>query len=137
MNYNWQNEMTAAFSVYSGYNETINEEKAKQSVSAVLRFLTRMGIIRYDSLSGYISHVIDEDSLTNIYSGSGGFLRKLKKIGKEVHYGEVVAEIIDPFEGEVKEQIKAPTDGIIFFAQREPLINESDIVYRIVRRIHE
>lgn len=137
LNYNWQNEMTAAFSVYSGYNETIDEEKAKQSVSAVLRFLTRMGIIRYDSLSGYISHVIDEDSLTNIYSGSGGFLRKLKKIGKEVHYGEVVAEIIDPFEGEVKEQIKAPTDGIIFFAQREPLTNESDIVYRIVRRIHE
>lgn len=137
LNYNWQNEMTAAFSVYSGYNETINDELAKQSVSAVLRFLTRMGIIRYDSMSGYISHVIEEESLKNVYSGKGGILHKLRNIGTEVHYGEVVAEVLDPFEGDVREQIMSPTDGIIFFAQREPLVNESDVVFKIVRRIHE
>ena len=129
--------MTAAFSVYSGYNETINDELAKQSVSAVLRFLTRMGIIRYDSMSGYISHVIEEESLKNVYSGKGGILHKLRNIGTEVHYGEVVAEVLDPFEGDVREQIMSPTDGIIFFAQREPLVNESDVVFKIVRRIHE
>lgn len=137
LNYNWQNDMTAAFSVYSGYNETINEERAGQSVSAVLRFMTRMGILRYDCLSGYISHVINEESLTNVYAGKGGILRRLKDIGKEVKYGEPIAEVIDPFVGEVKETVIAPTDGIIFFQQREPLVNESDVIYRIVRRIHE
>lgn len=137
LNFNWQNDMTAAFSVYSGYNDSINEEKAVQSESAVLRFLTRMGIIRYDSLSGFISHVIEEDSLTNVYAARGGFIRKLKKIEDEVMYGEVVAEVLDPFEGYVKEQIKAPTEGIVFFAEREPLVNESDVIYKIVRRIHK
>lgn len=137
LNFNWQNDMTAAFSVYSGYNDSINEEKAVQSESAVLRFLTRMGIIRYDSLSGFISHVIEEDSLANVYAARGGFIRKLKKIEDEVMYGEVVAEVLDPFEGYVKEQIKAPTEGIVFFAEREPLVNESDVIYKIVRRIHK
>lgn len=137
LNFNWQNDMTAAFSIYSGYNDSINEEKAVQSESAVLRFLTRMGIIRYDSLSGFISHVIEEDSLTNVYAAKGGFIRKLKKIEDEVMYGEVVAEVLDPFEGYVKEQIKAPTEGIVFFAEREPLVNESDVIYKIVRRIHK
>lgn len=137
LNYNWQNEMTAAFSVYSGYTETINEEKAKQSVSAVLRFLTRMGVIRYESLSGFISHVVNEDNLTDVCVGRGGFIHKMKEIGKEIHYGEVVATISDPFDGSIIEEIKSPTDGIVFFAQREPLVNESDIVYKIVRRVHE
>lgn len=136
LNYNWQNDMTAAFSVYSGYNEIINEERATQCVSAVLRFMTRMGILRYDCLSGYISHVINEDSLTDVCASSGGILKCLKEIGNEVKYGEEVAEIIDIFTGEIKEKICAPTDGIIFFRQNESLVNESDVIYRIVRRIH-
>lgn len=53
LNYNWQNEMTAAFSVYTNRNDTIDEKSARQAVAAVLRFLTRMGIIRYESHSGY------------------------------------------------------------------------------------
>ena len=58
LNYNWQDEMTAAFSVYTNKNDTIDDRSARQAVASVLRFLTRMGIIRYESHSGYISHVI-------------------------------------------------------------------------------
>ena len=136
LNFNWQNDNTAAFSVYSGHNDTINDEKADQAVSAVLRFLSRMGILKYESMGGYISHVIEENELTNVFTGRGGFLRKIKKTGDEAKYGEVIAEIIDPLEGEIKEQIIAPTDGIIFFSQNEPLVNESDVIYKIVRRVH-
>lgn len=136
LNFNWQNDNTAAFSVYSGYNDTINDEKAGQAVSAVLRFLNRMGILKYECMGGYISHVIEENELTNVFTSRGGFLRKIKNTGDEAKYGEVIAEIIDPLEGEIKEQIIAPTDGIIFFSQNEPLVNESDVIYKIVRRVH-
>lgn len=136
LNFNWQNENTAAFSVYSGYNEQIDEKLANQAVSAVLRFLSRMGILKYECMDGFISRVIDESELTSVSAGKGGFLRKIKKMGEEAAYGEVLAEIIDPLEGEVKEQIKAPTNGIIFFSQRGALVNESDVVYKIVRRVH-
>lgn len=137
LNYNWQNEMTAAFSVYTNKNDTIDEKSARQAVAAVLRFLTRMGIIRYESHSGYISHVIMEEDLTDVHVKNGGIFKGLVSPGEDVRYGYLLAEIIDPYEGYVKETITAPTDGIIFFAHTEPLISQGGIAYRLIHRLHE
>lgn len=137
LNYNWQNEMTAAFSVYTNKNDTIDEKSARQAVAAVLRFLTRMGIIRYESHSGYISHVIMEEDLTDVHVKNGGIFKGLVSPGEDVRYGYLLAEIIDPYEGYVKEAITAPTDGIVFFAHTEPLISQGGIAYRLIHRLHE
>lgn len=136
LNYNWQNDMTAAFSLYTNKNDAIDEESAKQAVAAILRFLTRMGIIRYESHSGYISHVIMEQDLTDVYAESGGIFRGLAKPGEDVRYGHPLAEVIDPYEGFVKETIVAPTDGIVFFAHTEALVSQGDIAYRLIHRLH-
>ncbi len=137
LNYNWQDEMTAAFSVYTNKNDTIDDRSARQAVASVLRFLTRMGIIRYESHSGYISHVIMEKDLTDVHTLSGGIFKGLVSPGEDVRYGHALAEIIDPYEGFVKETLLAPTDGIVFFAHTEPLIAEGAIVYRLIHRLHE
>ena len=137
LNYNWQNEMTAAFSVYTNKNDTIDEKSARQAVAAVLRFLTRMGIIRYESHSGYISHVIMEEDLTDVHVKNGGIFKGLVSPGEDVRYGYLLAEIIDPYEGYVKETITAPTDGIVFFAHTEPLISQGGIAYCLIHRLHE
>ena len=137
LNYNWQNEMTAAFSVYTNKNDTIDEKSARQAVAAVLRFLTRMGIIRYESHSGYISHVIMEEDLTDVHVKNGGIFKGLVSPGEDVRYGYLLSEIIDPYEGYVKETITAPTDGIVFFAHTEPLISQGGIAYRLIHRLHE
>lgn len=137
LNYNWQNEMTAAFSVYTNRNSEIDEKSAKQAVSAVLRFLTRMGIIKYESHSGYISHVIEEKELKDVYATSNGLFRSRINAGDEVKYGDAMADVIDPYTGEVKENIKAPTDGIVFFACSEPLIGQYDVAYRLIHRLHQ
>ncbi len=137
LNYNWQNEMTAAFSVYTNKNDSIDEKSAKQAVAAVLRFLTRMGIIRYESHSGYISHIIMEEDLSDVHTVTAGIFKGLAQPGEDVRYGHALAEIIDPYEGFVKKKILAPTDGIVFFAHTEPLVSEGDIVYRLVHRLHE
>lgn len=134
LNYNW---LTAAFSVYTNKNDTIDEKSARQAVAAVLRFLTRMGIIRYESHSGYISHVIMEEDLTDVHVKNGGIFKGLVSPGEDVRYGYLLAEIIDPYEGYVKETITAPTDGIVFFAHTEPLISQGGIAYRLIHRLHE
>lgn len=137
LNYNWQDEMTAAFSVYTNKNDTIDDRSARRAVASVLRFLTRMGIIRYESHSGYISHVIMEKDLTDVHTLSGGIFKGLVSPGEDVRYGHALAEIIDPYEGFVKETLLAPTDGIVFFAHTEPLIAEGAIAYRLIHRLHE
>ncbi len=136
LNYNWQNVQTAAFSIYTNKNTEINEQSAGQAVAAVLRFLTRMGIIRYESHSGYISHVIKEENLSDIFSPCGGIFRGMVQAGEDVRYGHKMAEIIDPYEGNVKNTITAPTDGIVFFRHTESLITEGDTAYRLIHRLH-
>jgi len=137
LNYNWQNENTAAFSIYTNKNQEIDDKSARQAVAAMLRFLMRMGIIRYESHSGYISHVILEEDLMNVHASHGGILVREVATGEEVRYGMYLASVIDPLEGNVKEIIKAPTDGIVFFSNTEALVGERDIVFRLIHRLHE
>lgn len=137
LNYNWQDDNTCAFSVYTNRNSSIDEKSAKQAVAAVLRFLTRMGIIKYESHSGYISHVIYEQDLTDVYAKRAGIFRPLVMCGEDVRYGRELAEILDPLDGTVREVITAPTDGIVFFAHDGALINQFDIAYRLIHRLHE
>jgi predicted deacylase len=137
LNYNWQMSGTNAFSVYTNATDTIDEKSASQAVSSVLRFLTRMGIIKYNCHSGYIASVIEEHSLMPIRSEVSGIYRKLKNPGDEVKFGDVLAEIVDPMEGEVIAQVTSPSDGIIFFAHIKPLVIQNCVVYQLIRRMHE
>ena len=137
LNYNWQLWNTSAFSVYTKETDEIDERSARQAVAAILRFLTRMGIVRYNSHSGYIASMVNEDDLLIVHSNCGGIYRRHKEAGEEVHQGELLADIIHPYEGDIINQILAPCDGIIFFAHKKPLVNENEIIYKIIKRLHE
>ena len=108
LNYNWQKMGTQAFSVYSATTDTLDGESAKMAVSAVLRFLTRMGIIRYESHGGYISTTLKEKDLVSVRA-----------------------------DGNIKAEVLAPTDGIVFFVQNSPLVFQNVVIYKIVRRMHQ
>ena len=136
LNYNWQIWETSAFSVYTSATDRIDEASAKQAVASVMRFLSRMGIIKYHEHSGYIASVVYEKDMVPVKTKEAGIFRSLKKVNEEVNFGEVIAEIIDPYEGYVKMQIMAPTDGVVFFTHNEPLVMENTVVFKIIRKIH-
>ncbi|MCM1272446.1 MAG: succinylglutamate desuccinylase/aspartoacylase family protein [Clostridium sp.] len=136
LNYNLQLQGTQAFSVYSSTTETIDDASANMAVSSVLRFLTRMGIIKYDCHGGYISTIINESALVSIKADEAGFFRKLVEVDSEVKRGQVLAEIVNPMDGSVKAEIVASTDGIVFFVQDAPMVFQNVVVYKIIRRIH-
>lgn len=123
--------------MYSGVTEKIDSESAAHAVSAILRFLTRMGIIRYNCHAGYISTVLDEEELLSVKSDkSGGFLKRFVSPGDEVVRGNVIANVINPMTGEIAADIYAPTDGIIFYAQNAPMIYQNSVVFKLIRRLH-
>ena len=66
-----------------------------------------------------------------------GFYRRLKSPGDPVFHGDIIGEVIDPFEGFVKSQIVSQTDGIVFFAHTAPTVMGNQVVYKIIRRMHE
>lgn len=137
LNYNWQLWKTNAFSVYTVETDEIDEKSANQAVAAVLRFLTRMGIIKYNSHGGYIASVIAEQDLMPICAERAGIYKRYKLSGDEIARGEVMAEILDPCEGKVLETITAPIEGVVFFSHKGPLVNQNEIVYEIIKRFHQ
>ena len=137
LNYNWQLNGTNAFSVYTSATDRIDEKSAKQAVSSVLRFLTRMGIIKYNCHNGYIATTLEEEILMPIRADVSGIYRRFKEPGDEITFGDLLAEVVDPIEGEVISQLIAPSDGIIFFAHGKPLVIENCTVYKLIRRLHE
>ena len=137
LNYNWQKTGTQALSVYSATTDTLDGESAKMAVSAVLRFLTRMGIIRYESHGGYISTTLKEKDLVSVRADEAGFFRCIVGVNQEVKRGQVLAEIINPMDGNIKAEVLAPTDGIVFFVQNSPLVFQNVVIYKIVRRMHQ
>lgn len=137
LNYNWQMNGTNAFSIYTNSTDSIDDKSARQAVSSVLRFLTRMGILKYNNHSGYIASVVNEVDLMPVKTYDAGFYRRLKEPGDPVFHGEVIGEVIDPCEGFVKSQVVSSTDGIVFFAHTAPLVMSNEVVYKIIRRMHE
>lgn len=137
LNYNWQIWETSAFSVYTNATDRIDEASADQAVASVMRFLCRMGLIKYYGHSGYIASVLEEDELMSVRANAAGIFRRLKGPNDTIRMGEVMAEIIDPYEGDITMQIVAPTDGIVFFAHNEPLVLENTVVFKVIRRLHK
>lgn len=137
LNYNWQMSGINAYSIYTNCADYIDDASARQAVAAILRFLTRMGIIKYNNHSGYIAEIINEDDLMPILSCAAGLYRRLKEPGEAVYRGDVIGEIIDPYCGEVTSQVISPTEGLIFFAHTEPTVMEDAVVYKVIRRLHE
>lgn len=136
LNYNLQIWDCNAFSVYTKETDCIDEGSARQAVSAVLRFLTRMGVIRYHSHGGYLTSLVREEELRTVRADMGGIYRRQARPGDEVECGQVLAEIIHPYEGYVMSQVVAPVHGIVFFSHKKPLVTEHEIVYRLIKRMH-
>ncbi len=137
MNYNLQTTESSAFSIFTNDKSSLNDKEAKQAISAVLRFLTRMGIIHYECHSGYISHILYEEDLKDVLSQRAGIFKSLVACGDDVKYGTKMAEILDPFDGKLREEIVASTDGIVLFAHNTALINQYETAFRMIHRLHE
>lgn len=132
LNYNWQLWATKSYSIYSGQTNTADEHEAQQCVECILRFMYRAGIITLEPLKdGFSSTIIDEAELINIKSQVAGIFIKKKSAGEVVRTGEVIAEILDPLNGGVIEQVKSPVYGEIFFAHNNPLVLQSATMFRI------
>ena len=137
LNYNLQMSGTAAFSVYTGAADTIDESSAEFGTSAALGFLSKTGIIKHHDSGGCTGLITYEDDMVNVKSTAAGIYRRTCEAGDEVHQGDVLAKIIHPYEGAVTAEIKAPTDGIIFFAHNKPLVAENTLVFKMIKRLQK
>jgi len=133
----WRQWETGAFSICTNRETQIDEASARKTTAAVLRFLARMGILRYTSHSGFVSMTVWEEDLKNVKCDAAGIYRPFVSPGQEVCKGDRLAEVLDPYEGEAVSRILSPAQGIVFFAYQGPLVTEETLVFKIIKRLHQ
>lgn len=133
LNYNWQIWETNAFSLYTSDTDKINPASAAVGVEAILRFMASVDIIDYSAQGGEETSVKWERDMSVIKSDCAGFILPCVEVGQRVEKGELLAEILDPYMGEVKKEITAPVSGKIFFERNKPLVYANTVLFRIIK----
>jgi predicted deacylase len=133
LNYNWQIWQTHAFSIYGGQTNYMENATSAETIDALIRFMKKTHIITAVRVGpGFSSTVFDEACLVTVKSKVGGILYRYHKPNDVVAKGELLASVIDPYQGHVLSRIVSPTDGVVFFAANKPLTMEGTPLFRIL-----
>lgn len=141
LNYNWQIWETKAFTIYTTTTNDLDEASAIYAVKNVFLFLEKQGILKEGTASEYgdVSvlatrepQVILDVDMQSVRTNVAGLYVSKVKVGDHVVKGQILAEMIDPLDGEVKEEIIAPRDGVIFFNHGEPLTYARTAVIKLL-----
>lgn len=134
LNYNWQIWETRAFSIYTTDTDEVDAHSAADAVKAIERLLNGEGILRSRISGGchYNARVLCDDNLLSVRCREGGIYENKVHIGDEVCKGQVLAEITDPYEGMVTQQLIAPADGTVFFQHKAPLVYADTAAVKLV-----
>ncbi len=132
LNYNWQLWNTKAFSVYAGNTEQIDLRNSETTIDAIINMMSRTGIIsRKTVAASYESMVIDESQLQHVKARHAGIYYRLKETGSRVYPGDTLAHVIDPYNGQVLNVVKATAEGVIFFAHNRPVVLQNALLFMI------
>lgn len=132
LNYNWQIWGAKAFSLYTTTTEHIDKESAEQAIQAILTYLSKQGILNYKNNEGFISKLVNTNEIVTIRAKSSGFLESFVKAGDVIHKNQILAEIIDSYEGAKIDEIVSKVDGKILFVRNESKIFANTAIYKII-----
>lgn len=132
LNYNWQVWDTKAFSLYTNTTSKISKTGAGHAVMSVMNFMANNGIIKYSSINEKKTKIIEDTDLISVRTAKSGFYEPLVKAGDKVEAGTPLADIINPYDGDILETLYAPVEGTIFFIHNEPLTYANTAVIKIL-----
>lgn len=139
LNYNWQIWNTRAVSLAGGKGFEIDEDQVLELFYGVLRFLAAQGVLLPMSAPVEAaphqrsqSRVVQDSDIHVVTTPRAGIFSTRCRPGDTVQEGEMLAEILDPHVGEVRSEIRSPSNGTVFYVYRAPLVYEKMIALMIV-----
>lgn len=134
LNYNWQVWNTQAFSFYTTTTTSINRNSAGQAVLSIMKFLSALGIVKYQhGTQNAPSKVIRDTEMVSVRTAKSGIFEPLVKVGDAVSEGTPLANIVNPYDGEIMETLFAPMESKVFFMHTDPLTYANTAVFKLVQ----
>lgn len=126
---------TPTLVVEMGVGMRITRAYGDQLVDGIFNLMGNLGIWKGGTLpvrKPIISRNPDDVAYLNATAG-GLFVPEVRH-WEQLKKGDLVGRIIDPLSGEVRDEITAPVDGILFTIREYPIVDEGSLVGRLLRR---
>ena len=134
LNYNWQIWESNAFSLYTTVTSRMDSESAELGVRAILHFMYQEGILKEpveQEPERKVEAISDQDMVV-ARTKEAGFFECYTKTGATVKKGDILARVLNPYDGETLDEVKAPVDGVIFFLYTDPLVYAKTAVIKMI-----
>lgn len=80
------------------------------------------------------SKAVNDSDLISIKTAKSGFFAPMVKAGEAVETGQLLANILDPYEGDILETLYAPLPMVAFFLHNEPLTYADTAVIKLIEK---
>ncbi len=112
--YNWELWGVHSYVFHGGACGAIDDLEALNMLNALIRFLSKIGVINYEMSEAYLPVQIQDTHLLKLKTSRAGIFFPYVKTGDVVNKGQLLGEIFDTLEGDVIERIVAPVTGVVF-----------------------
>jgi predicted deacylase len=95
--------------------------------------MSRRQLIKTRAKGGYHSEIVHSTDFISVRADCSGFLKTYVNPGQMVEKGQLLAHILDPYEGYIRSELTAPVHGVISFVGDEPMTYENTAVLKLIR----
>lgn len=116
-----------------GVGQRINHSMCSRLVTGIFNLMYEMGIwIEKPDTSMLPEPIVCKGDVVEFLNAdtSGVFLTELRT-GMNVKKGDLLGEIVDPLQGKVLSEVRAPQDGFLFTIRAYPIVYEGSLMARI------
>ncbi len=118
-----------------GQGNSINMPYGNQVVDGIFNVMHEMGIWTGEVPPTQLPAISSDGKVEFIRSDVEGIFLPRSKHNHFVCVGELIGEIVDPMTGQIKKQVKAGKDGLLFTLRNYPVVYEGDLLARILTGI--
>lgn len=125
---------TPTLVVEMGVGMRITRSYGDQMVDGILNLMKRLGIWEGET-AAVRQPVISRNPKDVAYlnAATGGLFVPAVRHGAQLKEGELIGRIINPLSGGVRDEVRAPMDGMLFTIREYPIVDEGSLVGRLLR----
>ena len=125
---------TPVLVVEMGVGMRLTKEYGNQMVDGIFSLMKELGI-----WNGEIADVkepmisMDPDDVSYLNASASGLFVPEVNHGTRLKEGDLIGKIVDPLEGKVLDEVRAPQGGMLFTIRDYPIVDEGSLMGRILK----
>lgn len=125
---------TPTLVVEMGVGMRITKAYGDQMVNGIFNLMRKLDI--WEGETAAVRQPVisrNPEDVAYLNAATGGLFVPTVRHGARLEKGDLIGEILDPLCGSVRDEVRAPMDGMLFTIREYPVVDEGSLVGRLLR----